>query len=72
MHPTAHWRAVLQEQDGVSRLTTRLGRQTGSSIHLLSRWHEAVDGIAETEKEKQGEELKSREVTKADLLVLLS
>ena len=39
---------------------------------MLSRWHEAVDGIAETEKEKQGEELKSREVTKDDLLVLLS
>jgi len=31
-----------------------------------------VDGIAETEKEKQGEELKSREVMNAGILVLLS
>jgi len=75
---------VVSPSEALDEFLTRLGRQTGLfgadestefnpfAEQMAQDGDEAVDGIAETEKEKQGEELKSRELTKADLLVLLS
>ena len=75
---------VVSPSEALDEFLTRLGRQTGLfgadestefnpfAEQMAQDGDEAVDGIAETEKEKQGEELKSREVTKDDLLVLLS
>jgi len=64
----------VSPSEALDEFLTRLGRQTGLLFaeQMAEDGDEAVDGIAETEKEKQGEELKSRELTKDDLLVLLS
>lgn len=76
----------VSPSEALDEFLTRLGRQTGLfgadestefnpfAEQKAGDGDEAEDGIAEAEavEEKHGEEIKSRETTKTDLLVLLS